>query len=171
MRVRLLAMALFATCCGLAGSPDVTVAQLATDLKCDGCVGKKDIGNDAVRAEHLKKGAVEPSKLDGKAKPGRVAFFETPNATVLVLDTDIRIKTIKVQAPGPGAVVAFTSLYVRYFDAPADAVRCWVQKGNAPPQGNYVVASSVSTEPYDAISQTRTFLVNKKGKVKIKLFC
>jgi hypothetical protein len=62
MMMRGLLVAGLAVTVGFAVSGDAG-AQTAKNLKCNGCVGNKDIGKNAVREKHIKKNAVTSSKI------------------------------------------------------------------------------------------------------------
>ena len=87
------------------------VAQAAKDLKCKGCVNSKDIGNGKVKAKDLHDSA-KPSAVASSAGTG-----EFGDAT----GTPTAIRTVTVNAPGPGAVVAIGSVLI---DLATDGVLC-----------------------------------------------
>ena len=57
-------------------------AQTATDLKCKGCVGKKDIGKNAVKEKNIKKNAVTSAKI----KDGTVESSDIKDGTIQAED-------------------------------------------------------------------------------------
>jgi hypothetical protein len=108
-----LAISLFALAASL--TPLTADAQTATNLKCKGCVGKKDIGRKAVRSKHLKRnaidslhikdGSVEAADLSAEAQPAGVAYTgDTPNSVALTGALESVLSTT-IDAPGPGHVV------------------------------------------------------------------
>jgi len=64
-----LALAGLALAFGMATAQPAS-AQTATNLNCNGCVGKKDLGDSAVRSNKIKDGNVKAKDLTVGAQPG-----------------------------------------------------------------------------------------------------
>jgi hypothetical protein len=101
------------------------VAQTASNLKCRGCVGKRDLGKKSVVTRTIKKGAVKaksirdgaieeskladgavtPDKLTDGAKPAGAGFASRLNEGIELGQADTTIESVQVTAPGNGFVV------------------------------------------------------------------
>jgi hypothetical protein len=123
-------------------------AQTATDLKCRGCVGKKDIGKKAVKSRHIKNGSVkgkdlkdatvETSKLsDGAvtadklatgAKPTGYAETNRDGEQPPLSTTASAVVSVSLNAPTDGyAYVTGEGLF--HFLGAANAAACNVTPG------------------------------------------
>ena len=81
-------------------------AQTATNLICNGCVGKKDIQKKAVRNKHLKDGTIKPSKLHRSAKPGAASNIYSGGTSSFNSTTGVTVITDTVEVPSNGNLVA-----------------------------------------------------------------
>jgi hypothetical protein len=88
------------------------VAQTATNLICNGCVGKKDIGNNAIVSKHIKDGKVKAKDLNKNAKPAAVASSIDFGAPIPVAGTPTALRTVTIDLPGPGAVIATANVLI-----------------------------------------------------------
>ena len=98
---------------GLNIVPSAAEAQVvATDLKCKGCVDKKDIGKKQIVSKHIKDGKVKAKHLNADAKPGGAASVidGAPGA----IGTDEIINTIELNAPSDGTAVVSASGYMLF---------------------------------------------------------
>ena len=96
-----------------------TYADTATNLKCKGCVGARDIGkksigsakirNNAIDTKHLKDGSVTPDKLSTPAQPSAASNFYTTSLAVYGPGSDITLMTDTVNVPGDGNLVVMAS--------------------------------------------------------------
>jgi hypothetical protein len=154
-------------------------AQTAKNLKCKGCVGKKDLGKKAVRGKHIKpgqitsahigKGAVAPAALSDAAKPSGADASETVVDTDLSpAATDIVLQSVTLTAPGPGMVIATGGLYIDY-QGVAGRFSCTVDTAVAA-GGHYVIGESVG-DGQVPVAITRVFAVDAAGNVTVHLLC
>lgn len=79
-------------------------AQSATDLKCNECVGPKDLAKNAVRKSRIANKAVSPAKL---SVPTGAAG--TSSVSKELAAGDQIVTKIVVKIPGPGVVVVNAS--------------------------------------------------------------
>ena len=140
-------------------------AQTATDLKCMGCVGDKDLGKKTVKSKHLKKNAVKSKHIkdgsitasdlgadavtsghiqDGTVGPEDLADGAKPggansifgNTTANLETSSKEVESLTISAPGPGYVVAMAT---------------WIFHNNTSSVGGYCSLSDqpdVEEEPY-----------------------
>jgi|GEM_PF-3585513 len=89
-------------------------AATANNVKCNGCIGEKDIGNkaiskrlireEAVNAKAIKKGSVKAKLLNADAKPAGIAYAEEYGAG-LGINAGVTIMTkVQLKAPAKGYV-------------------------------------------------------------------
>ena len=132
-----LTAAAFVLSIGLA-LPETAIAQTATDLKCKGCVGAKDLGkkavktkkirdgavtsakiqdgavtsakiqNGAVTSAKIQNGAVMPADLHSTAKPSGAAFSEL-NDSITLYNSPTILRQVVINAPSSGIVIANAS--------------------------------------------------------------
>ena len=141
------------------------VAQTASDLNCNACVGKRDIGKKAVVTRAIKKGAVKaksirdgaieeskladgavtPDKLAEGAKPAGLAFASVLNATVDVEQISKVMTTVEIDAPGAGSVVVIASGIV-LFAAGSNLVGCSLTTGSAFEEQSGLVFAGASAQ-------------------------
>ena len=83
-------------------------AQTATDLKCNGCVGKKDIGKNALTSKKIADGAVRAEQMAAGARPdaARNAFLEVSFG---LSDTGATHRKIEVDLPVRSNLIAFAN--------------------------------------------------------------
>ena len=115
-------------------------AQTATNLQCKGCVGKKDLGKNAVRSKNIKKKSVKPSHLTGAAKPTGVDFA-TSDTLLPLTDNSASLISTTITAPGPGFVVAMASWYF-YTGANTIQGRCYLATAPGTEDGPAQIANS-----------------------------
>jgi len=93
-------------------------AQSAKNLKCKGCVGKKQLGNKAVIESRIRDGAVTSAKIrDGSVGPADLAAAAKPTGANFtsarpakdVGDTPEVLRSLTITAPTPGLVLATAS--------------------------------------------------------------
>jgi len=100
--------------------PDGTaIAQTATNLKCKGCVGKKDIGKKAVGKKHIKKNAVTGQKIkNGTIRAADLAasaielgvdYAEGVQAIGFTTGVDTVVRSVTISAPRDGYVLVNAS--------------------------------------------------------------
>jgi hypothetical protein len=148
--------------------PTQALAQTAKNVKCKGCVNKKDIGKNAVKSKQIKDGAIKPSDLSSTAKPAGADYAETSSDTPLnPAATDIVIHTVTVTAPGPGTVIASASLFA-YYNSVAGEFICGLERGTTI---GGVHTRNAGSNDYESISYTRAFPVEAAGNVAINLIC
>lgn len=174
-----LAISLFTLAASL--TPPAAGAQTATNLKCKGCVGKKDIGRKAVRSKHLKRnaidslrikdGAVEAVDLAAGAKPAGVAFTgDAPNSVALtgVLQS---VLSTTVAAPGPGHVVV-SAHWTFYTNDDFTSGGCYLatEPGIADGLDQFFYSDDVVNAAYVPAGMSRTIDV-PAGQTAIHLNC
>ena len=94
--------------------PSASVAQTATNLKCKGCVGKKDLGKKAVRKKHIKKNAIRGkhirsnaiggAKLGADAKPAAASGVSSSSSVALTSNTPATILADTIALKTAGAL-------------------------------------------------------------------
>jgi hypothetical protein len=92
--------------------PNSAEAQVvANDVRCRGCVGKRDIGKKQIVSKHIKDGRVKAKDLHKNAKPGAVSASEFVNypGTVIAPGATVVLREATIDLPGPGAVLAIAS--------------------------------------------------------------
>jgi hypothetical protein len=157
--------------------PGETVAQTATNLKCKGCVGKKDLGKKAVKSKHIRKnqitgahikdGRVAAQDLGDDAKPAGIDSVETAGGFGLSGPAEI-IDSVVVSAPGPGTILATGGLTASL--DPSSGFYCEVTTGSVTgtQSAKASVAGSSQTLP---ISNTRAIPVAAAGNVTVNFVC
>lgn len=153
--------------CGLSGAAG---AQTATNLKCDGCVGRKDIGyHVVVGSRHLKHKSVTPSELHDTAKPAGANGFRSPYEYAMGVDTIESIEHTSIVAPGKGVVTVFAT-WAFHVGALADQASCNLAtvKGAEAPYLSTV--SGTGSEFFVPGAAVRTFNV-KPGETEFWLNC
>jgi hypothetical protein len=130
-------------------SPDYAQAQTATNLKCKGCVGKKDLRKKSVNARKLGKGA----------KPAGVAYVFEPSTGIDASDTIAA--SVRLKAPEKGYVIVTFSAFLE-FDSGANTVDCEVTTATTiDPMRHVRVSGQFGTNTARSpIGQTRTFPVS-----------
>lgn len=164
--------------CGLActvglASADTTSAQTAKNLKCKGCVGKKQLGKNAVRSKNIKNGQVKPQDLASAAKPTGIAASErfVDAAIDLVFGADTVIREVTISAPGPGAITAMYSVFARS-DAADSRVGCTVDvPGTNLGTSLFTIVKFPNSNEYATLSGVRAFPVTSQGNVTLDLIC
>lgn len=150
--------------------PGASVAQTATDLKCKGCVGKKDVGKNAVTSKAIKKRQVKPSDLAKSAKPTAVAVSEKVDGSGPTVGNALTVvRTATIKAPGPGAVVAFFSLVAN--GAASDSLMICGATTGTTIDDQVLSGTDVGLDDVRMVSGARTFPVSAKGNVTVRLIC
>jgi hypothetical protein len=155
--------------------PGETHADTATNLVCKGCVGKKDVGRNAVRGKAIRKNAVTSEKVkDGSiaatdlaegAKPA--GAVEGPVVTDVFLQaTDAVINEVTIEAPTAGYVLAAANWF---FYGSNSSATCGLSKGVAQETGHSMATGWEGTGGYTG-SAIRFFEVSA-GSNTINLVC
>jgi hypothetical protein len=148
-------------------------AQTATNLKCKGCVGKKDLGKKVVRSKNIKPGAVgneaiadgaiDAAKLADGAKPAGAAETIDEGGSILI-DGETVTVSVAITAPADGVALVTGGGFFRFTDAGAAAVGCQVTAGTLfdDDQATGSTGDSADENQLSAVSQSRV-LVAAKG--------
>jgi len=151
-------------------SADTVIAKPANDLKCKGCVGKKDIAKKAVTKKAIRKGNVTPKHLATTAKPTGVDFVELPAPTgdATVNASGQRVATVSMKVPGPGYVVVNAD-FVGFSQIADRILTCALTHDDA--DVGIEFNSNAPTADYRPVAFTRTLEVPKAGTYKVSLDC
>jgi hypothetical protein len=185
----------------LAGAPLADAsAQTATNVKCRGCVGKKDIGKKAVTGRAIKKnavktkalrdgaveegkladsavtagkiaeGAVTIGKLDASAKPAGAAYTALDDGAIDLSGGEKTIASVDLDAPANGLVIVLAHAFLEF--ATEDLVICSIGTDEAFDFPSAVQQTGDSTVPDTraSISTSRVFPVSK-GPGTYNLVC
>jgi hypothetical protein len=145
------------------GAPgiDAAQAQTASNLKCKGCVGKKDLGKKAIKEKHLKDGAVSMAKLADDAQPAGVDFGNSLSGALAAAGGEMQLVEIVLDVPGTGYVVAIASGYIEFLGA-LNTAACSISEHGSVEETEAIKVTGESVagdnELYP-LSQTRTFAV------------
>jgi len=167
-------------------------AQTATNLKCKGCVGKKDLGKKSVRKKaidrnavarkHIRANAVNSGKIaNGTVAPSDLAATAKPSGgnysggdqDALLTSTAQTVRSVTVTAPADGLVVVNASGYVAASTtAVATIVRCSLTTGTGLDFNNliFIKIDASVLEESDAFAATRGFPVSA-GATTFNLVC
>jgi len=198
-RIVLLASAVFLGAAAFVTLPATDLsAQTAKNLKCNGCVGKKDLGkksvtkkaiankavtkkaianqaitsnaikDGAVSAAKLSDGAVTAAKLSDGAKPGGVAEAEGFGEIVVINDITDAI-SVSIDAPSDGFALVTASGIFTFEGADAEVGICMVTDGLAMNEEE-AVATTVPDDTFAAFAQTRV-LSAVAGTNTYRLLC
>jgi hypothetical protein len=173
-----IAAALLVFAMALSG-PGRADAAPATNLKCKGCVGSKDLGKNAVKNKNVKTGTIDsraikdhsiaPADLSAGATPSGVAFNESL-ATGLVPDTLTSILSATLTAPAAGYAVV-TASWTYYANVIDSFASCNLTTTTGSGDGFPVLGNSGPSTFYrDPSSTTRTFAV-PQGQTTFYLDC
>jgi hypothetical protein len=157
-----------------------TSAQTATNLKCKGCVGKKDLGKKAVRSKNIKPGAVVNEAIaDGAVDAAKLADFAKPAGAaeasdfggLAIINGITVVVSVSIDAPADGFAFVAASGVVKFEDGVGgeEVGICAVTDGLALDEDN-AVATTVPDDTFGAISQTRVFPATK-GTNTYRLIC
>jgi hypothetical protein len=174
-----LAATLFILATAFAAGP--TYAETATNLKCKGCVGKKELGKKAVRSKNIKPNAIRSDKIaNGSVAPEDLAVTAKPsggnysggnqNMSLTVAPTIVR--SVTVNAPANGLVIVNASGYVYTDDAVTTIARCSLTTGTEL-EADYFIFMKMEgnvSEESDAFGATRGFPVTA-GPTTFNLVC
>lgn len=173
-------------------SMGIAAAQTATDLKCVGCVGTKDIAKGAVQTDSIKpnavtsgkiapeavnssdirNGGVAPIDLSALAKPGGGNFNESEAEIPVTALTTVRSLTLPL--PAGGIVLVSVGGFVR-FDTNAttpSGVECSITKGTVSGDVEWVVSGLGSTNARRiGLGSSRAFLETAAGEQTYNLVC
>lgn len=162
-----------------AGGPEAKTKVTATNVKCKGCVGGKDVGKNAIKSKNIKDGQVTSSDLGGKsvtleklddsaksitAAAGRSAF------TFDAVDTSVVLNTIDLAVPGSGVVV--TTFSVPLYFITGGQAQCLVFEGASPPlETTLPCVLDGTTGKFDTCAGVQPIPVSGPGTVSLKLRC
>ena len=149
---------------------DTAEAQVASDVACKGCVGKKDLAKNAVTKRAIRKNAVTARHLAKSAKPAGVDFvgLDAPGGDVTIDSAGQLVASVDVTAPGPGYIVVNAD-YVAFSQIADRAVTCGLLSGGT--DIGVSVPADADMGAYRPISFTRTFAAGKAGTYTIDLGC
>jgi len=161
-----------------AGAVQSAHAQFtANNLVCNGCVGYKDLGKNAVRSrnirkneiksKHIKNGQLKEKDLNDYAKPARGAYDEESPGFALTGGVDTLLMAT-VEAPGPGSILA-TGTARMYMPGDGDFA-CEVTDVTALGTNQYYYYN-YNGQQYEFFGQTRGFDVPSAGSYDIYLLC
>lgn len=182
-------------------STEPAFAQTANNLKCRGCVDKRDIGKKAVRSKHIKDGSIKTKDLgagvvdadkigngaitsahilDRQVEPNDLALDAQPTAAAaseslgdpianVGLGVQTVIRTVTIDAPGPGGVVAHFDLVGRALSGDGMLI-CAVTTGTTA-IGERLVASNIPDDKAATISGTKLFPVSASGSFTLNVIC
>ena len=154
-------------------------AETATNLKCKGCVGKKDLGKQAVRGKHIKENAVASTHiLDGGVAPADLAATAKPaggdgtagDQSIALTSTAQVVRSVVVAAPVAGfAVVTATGSTVAVGSGLA---ACSLSLDTAVDPAHQIVAghTGAALNSYIPFALTRLFPV-PQGNTTVRLVC
>ncbi len=150
-------------------------AQTATNLKCKGCVGKKDLGKKAVRKKHLKNNAVTGKKIkNGTVGAADLAAAAKPTGAdsafgdqAIAIPTDTTVRSVTITAPTAGLVLAMAS--GTYSIAASTGATCSITLGQTL-DTTHGVTGSTSTLESVSFAANRLFEV-PAGDSTINLVC
>jgi hypothetical protein len=163
-----------------AQSAEAKTKITATDLKCKGCVDKKDIGKNAVKSKNIKDGQVKApdlgqdsvtlEKLDDSAKTITAAAGRSNLGIGTYLSGPTVMNTIDLAVPGSGVVVATFS--VPMFFATDGQAACLVYEGASPPAGTTLACiQNGTTSSFRTCAGVQPIPVDGPGTVSLKLRC
>lgn len=155
----------FAAAVALAGLGSPAVAQTATDLACKGCVGKRDIGKNAVTGAKIRKNTVRAKHLHRSAKPAGVASASSLTPVPLT-GTYETVFSVSLTAPGPGTVVATASFNAHHIN-PGSVHGCTIVDGTTAGLNTSLNEGT----GYVTASLTRPLPVAAAGPVAVNLMC
>jgi len=141
-------------------APDA-LAGTATNLKCEGCVGTRDIGKGQVKARNLHK----------SAKPAAIAASVKTGFVVDATDTTQVVRKVTITAPGPGAVTATANAVVDHAEG---GVFCKIDTAITPiVQADEELCfgyRSDSSSLFSSVSGQTVFVVSA-GKLDVYFLC
>lgn len=129
------------------------IAQTATNLKCNGCVNSKD--------------------LHTSAKPAGADFADGADVVTLDDATSVKIRSVKIKAPGPGIVIVNATGQFSGPDGATVGIECGITTGTAAEPGHKIFiankpeAGKATSLP---VALTRGYKVDA-GKTAYKLYC
>jgi len=136
-------------------------AQTAGNLVCKGCVGKKDIGKDAV----------DMKRLAPNAKPAGISYTERSGETVTFSKSAKVIASVKLKAPASGLVTVFANGYFDFDGVGAETLAgCSINTGKGYAEPHATIALGSNADRIHTVSTSRVFEVSK-GKTKFRLVC
>ena len=149
-------------------------AQTARNLKCNGCVGTRDLADGAITSKKIQNRQVKPADLSNKAKPSGAAFSEI-NSYVSLEEDPIVLRKIAINAPANGIVIANASGNPYFNDADPKTIFCTISLDPGSPidwKTEITTSQTGSTvQNRDTpISLVRAFKINK-GQIKIYFLC
>lgn len=156
-----------------------SVAQSATDLKCKGCVGKRDLGRNAVTKKALRTNSVTSSAvrdgtltaadMHGSAKPAGVDFADG-GFTIQVPNTLASVLSTTVTALAPGYVVAMANWFYSASDGAA-VTSCFLSDEEASNDGPYMPGNAMGAAQYQQPASLLVTLPVEAGDTTIHLNC
>jgi len=146
-------------------------AATANNVKCNGCVGAKDIGKkaiskkaiqkEAVAAKAIRKGAVKANRLHDKAKPAGIAYAEMDDTGVGIGGNETTMLTVELKAPAAGYVRVTAYGTLEY--AAQELVFCSLNTVEAyyDPAAYYATGNSDVENRYKPVAMERLFEVQE----------
>jgi hypothetical protein len=148
----------------LMAAPAPAAGVKATNLKCKGCVNRKDIAKKAVTGDKIKKNAVTSDKIKNgsvqqvdlakDARPGGADTFSINGMQSLATGVDTELAATTVTSPSSGIALVFASAYVDLNNDTASNVECSINDGGATVSTVQIVVggngSQVGTVPLSA---------------------
>jgi len=180
-------LAVAAVAAGLvcAVGPGPAHAQTATNLKCKGCVGKKELGKNAVTSKtvrknaistkHIKSGAVSVAKLADAALPGAVSNesdysgSSTVDTTSATSPVEVLSDTVVLPAKG---YLQVSASWVSNLPFSANG-ECWVTRNNSryTLENNIRSSNAAGSDAYVPGGVTAVFGNVSGGQHVLRLLC
>ena len=162
-----------------AGDPEAKTKVTATDLKCKGCVGKKEMGKNAIKSKNIKagqvkttnlgNGAVTIGKLDATAKTTTYTAGHRHDPETALSGTPLLMDQTSVAAPGPGAVLVNFSVSL-YVDT-AGLAQCYVIGDSITTANTLPCVVASDTDQYLVCSGVQAIPVTTAKNVDLGVYC
>lgn len=168
-------------------------AQTATNLKCRGCVGTRDIAKGAVGTDTIQDNSINSAKikrdtvnsldirdstiapvdLSPSAKPGGGNFLESETEIPVATNPTI-IRFLTLPLPAPGMVMVSVGGFARFDtdETTPSALQCSITKGTASGDLEWIVSGLGTTNARRvSLGSSRAFLENEAGEQTYNLVC
>jgi hypothetical protein len=162
------ALPVVAAALALAAAATPLAAATATNLKCNGCVGTKDIGSSAVTGAKIKDGSIGAKDLAKTAKPTGLDYDSSNSGTTIDIAVAI-VRSVTLNAPGPGyALVSATGTALL---SGSSGIKCSISKDANLDLSQRVLAENGATSSSSIpVAITNVYAVDK-GDTQFNLLC